>query len=330
MSETTPGRRTGLADLHANSQATENLISDALLGHLLITTVPDTTDGVMPYSYSDLEDALSLTSLPTSIMPNRPRPVDAFRRATQMIEGQTTISETGNRVNFLRREVSKDGGEVLYGLVAEEVDSKGETLHYETVANLHFFPAVVTPGGERLLMNVFSGISDAAVERKARAIIAELESAYLLRKSTLDAAKVRGMVRDALRGMHALPIKDSVQFIPIVNEKSVKELAGVLRAIGASAFTIPIGDASDQMAMITQALDQRNTQQIDELLGDIGSGKVTTLRSYTALLTRFGEISKRSDLYQKSYNIRSAADAGRLAAAQQMLLELSKQVSGTR
>ena len=98
----------------------------------------------------------------------------------------------------------------------------------------------------------------------------------------------------------------------------------------ASAFTIPIGDASDQMAMITQALDQRNTQQIDELLGDIGSGKVTTLRSYTALLTRFGEISKRSDLYQKSYNIRSAADAGRLAAAQQMLLELSKQVSGTR
>lgn len=263
---------------------------EAWLGELLWYTVSETT-----VDYVTLKKVLEANGL-GSYVPRAPRDEDVFRRVAPNGH-KKKISTTNDEihVNYLIRQVKRGGGSCTKHIVAETVDSSGETLDYEEVYSLFYDGDVATMVVAQL------GAGDATAEEIAHQLLHDFKSA----RGRVDAAAVRGVIRRVLDDARAVNVRPTggVYFVMPQYSPLVEALENVAAELpGAFVHPLPLLDDRKQRDMLKRAYETETAEEADRMLSEI-SGMLGNKDSrvtpdfYARLSARFTRMKDRNAEY---------------------------------
>lgn len=269
---------------HAKSQD-----ADTYLGHLVWYMVAETT-----VEHSVLHGLLKKHNLEFAC-PRAPRDEDVFRRCAPNGHRKKVVTTNNEiHVNYLIRQVKRNGGVCTKHIVAETVDASGETLDYEEVYELKYANGSLTssPLG--------------AGDYTAGLIAEEIEQDYLQTKGRVDGNALRTVIRKVMDQARATAVRPAggVYFVMAQYSDLVEALEAAVEPIaGTQVHSLPLVDDKKQRDMLRRAYEAETVEEVERSLGEIAEllkrEEEITSDQYARLSSRFSLLSTKNKEYMK-------------------------------
>ena len=196
--------------------------------------------------------------------------------------------------NLTREERDKSKSQLSYGSVGEFVlykpDRKGVTRAYdESAARLAY------KGVEHVLYPHI----ESSEWGQIKYLCDQIKFDYERHRTTLDGWRIRSLVREYIKNLGGIKIKDSIYFVPKAGAAEGRRLADAVNHLGdCRMVTIPILDVVDQRDMIIEALQTDTEAQMTSLAQEIAKYSTKpTVASYTRLRGLYDDLTRRTQLY---------------------------------
>lgn len=267
------------------------------------------------------------------MLPPVPRNSDVFKRAcTAAQEKRVPTSVDGVFANFMIREVGKDPDNIWRRVVAETVDSMGQTLTYTEMADIHFQrptgAITITP-----LTVVIDGAVDQHLVDEAARVTTAVKNLYVGWQNTLTPFAVRELIRKIIRGLNATILRDGLYFVKEQHAGKVEAVEQVVNQTpGGSLFnSFPLIDDSKQREMLRQSFEAESVGEVDRLLGEIreimvdSSQRITSDR-FAGLKMEYDALRRKCADYSDLLDTAMVETASRLEVMDAGLFELMGRV----
>ena len=270
------------------------------LGHIAWYSIAKprlTSDGLI--------ELIADLGLDPAIIPNPPRPGDAFKRACRYSERKgLPIPYSDNTANFLIRPVAQTHEDIERHMVIEVVDPDGRKLEYHDVAHLTF-------DRSKAVLNVskksIGDTLDALTDDTLQAFAVHLKDAT----KYIDAQVIRRMIREQLDLMSAIAVRrqGSVYFIPFKAKKLTEALEKFTTYCGpGSAFhALPLIDDTKQREMVKAAFEDEVHEGATQLITELGQLQDTkteiTSNAWTVYREKFNTLKAQTGEYQSLVNM---------------------------
>lgn len=267
---------------------------EALLGRLLMFTVPDAT----LLDYQKTIDELGQQDL-TRALPLPPKDYDTFRRITSDAE-QNRIphgATPGVVENWMVRDVSADDDHIVRRAVVELRDAKNQRLDYKEVVDMVFVKPKGSHANGRLRFDWIDNPTDWPFADK---MVTEVRSRYNQERGKLASGVVRNWLTRTIRAMGGVTVRpnggvyfleeDLAGQVETLEEFCVKHLPA-----GGECHSIELLDSDKQRELIRRSIERETIGAIEEITQEINEirrdGKLTS--------NRFIDIQRRVKAVQK-------------------------------
>jgi hypothetical protein len=296
----------------------ENVSEDRLLGHIAWYTISQ------PHvTHEQLAEMVSDLPLNKSLLPNKPRLGDAFKRACRYSERKKLTYRDDQFVNFMIRDVAQSTDRVVRHLVLEIVDSEGETLEHHDVAHMTFDRKKDTLHVRKLNLN---SELDLLTQETLKMFTDNFDHAT----KYIDAQVLRLMIRKQLDSMGAISVRKqgSIYFAPLGVKDKTEALETLLDRLGGGSMfhSLPLVDTSKQREMVTAAFEEEvhdeATQIIAELAEKKTKGKQMTARAFEEYRERYNRLKGNAGEYAKLVEDEMTKTKTEIQALDQHLVEM--------
>jgi len=324
-------------DIHTGSRQLNAYLREhtgddvALLGSVVLMSV----GAVEPVTHTELRNWFTELELDPSYLPNQPRAVDAYERATGSAKTKypmglnpntgrkkQTHEKTGQTVTLMMRHVVRDETRVVRHLVRELADHADEALSYEVkLAEAEFEreigPTIPVGSGEMTLTTVDDEIEQlGALERTTiTELIDKMRKDYDHHCRYIPNSRVSKMLRDYLeRRCAGIRLQSGVYFVPRQHGETLGALRELAGRCGAQVNRIPLPDTAEQRAMVGDAFNAKCGADLDSLARDIAREQADGAATYrvTKLHKRFVEVKREAEEYQTNLGAELGDTAARL------------------
>jgi hypothetical protein len=238
-----------------------------------------------------------LCNLDSTFLPKPIQASDAWKKATKTVEDldyTMKIAFDPMKARLLIRNVSSDDVSIERHVVREIVDTKGKALSHDVVMKVRFWFH-----NQRTTFERTEFVQPQEVDQMT-IVENEINQAYAFHKDHLDGNALRQIIRNYIKSLHAVPVRDGVYFI--AQDKIIEKLdnlAKFTRAIGSRMYMVPLlaGD-TEHTDMIREAYATQAEADMNSLMKAISdirakyAGKPIPKRSYEALVERFAQASQ--------------------------------------
>lgn len=314
--------------------ATDTLPQDLLLGHLAVTTVHN-----LAYPRDDLVTLFESLGLDPEHIPPLSTPAGAFAKATnrqefeyEMPNGSLGVLRTEDVTSPNPREV------VLKAIVRKEQGRTRPLLDFQRVGEVRLYRPVRKGRGGRVLVESarFLALLDREntlrhEQKHVAAFLQHLEARYVRYCTTLDGHGMRALLTSYLRGpLQAVPLKPSVNFVPIRHADVVKKLAQAAAAIeGVQLDLIPMVDLGNQREIVVRAVQESTEAELTQLAARLreASASPSTL---VRLREQYDELMARTATYREMLGEAVARTSSASDIVQALLRDLAHRVFETK
>lgn len=323
------------------------LPEDMLLGSLVFFTVPEGG-----YDRDELVKAVLDLGLDPALVPHENKPLDAWRKAVKAANEFTYPLPSGQSAHVLIREV-EGGKESQLRLVVREIrDSGSRTLRHDVIGEIEFHRPVrhhgmVTQASARPQAIRWTHRGRATpIHQSERVHLERLNDRYMAdykrHLSFMDGAKVRWMLRDALRSMQGVPVRASTFFIrthfapqlALWRELMEQRLTclvwddnGNVERTHAVMHRVPLLALQESKAMLTAAVNDDTVTQLSDIMRDIAElrnrSKITA-NAFQAVTQRFKDVMATAAEYTAWLDDRSDDTAASVEMAEAALAGLKR------
>lgn len=305
---------------------------------------------VEPVTHSELKNWFAELELDPTYMPNPPRAVDAYERATGSAKTKyplgtnpsgrkkQTHEKTGQTVTLMMRHVVRDETRIVRHLVRELANHADEALSYEVkLAEAEFVreigPTIPVGSGDMTLTAVDSEIDQLGAFERATitGLIGQIQQDYEHACRYIPSARLSRMLRDYLEHRcAAIRLQNGVYFVPRQHGETLGALRELARRCGAQINRIPLPDTADQRAMVSDAFNTKAAADLDSLARDIAREQAEGAASYRVakLHTRFLEVKREAEEYQTNLGAELGDTAARLDLINAQMTNLLMSVRG--
>ncbi len=333
------------------------LPAESLLGSLAFFTVPEGG-----YDRKQLVDAATDLGLDLALVPHENKPLDAWKKAVKAANEFTYpyggwTSGGSQTAHILVREVEGGKESALRLLVREVRDSSSRTLDHQVIGEVEFFRPV-RHNGQVSQTSARAG-SMRWVHRGKAALVLPEERQHLDRLNArymadyqrhlqfMDAAKVRWMVRDALRSLSGVPVRASTFFVPTSNAGALalwRELMeqrldcrvvdedGKVTIKHAVMHRVPLVALQESKQMLVDAVQEDTLTQLNDVMKDIRDLKerrqTVTYAAYTAVHERYQKVMATAMEYTRWLEVEFDSTGAAAEMAQAALKGLKKAIAG--
>jgi uncharacterized protein DUF6744 len=340
-------------DIHTRNRQLNTYLRDhtgddvTLLGSVALMSV----GAVAAVTHAELRTWFTELELDTSYLPNEPRAVDAYERATgsaktkyplglNPVTGRKkqTHEKTGQTVTLMMRHVVRDEDRVVRHLVRELADHADEALSYEVkLAEAAFEreigPTIPIGSGEMTLTTIDEEIDKlAAVERTTiNGLIDQMRKDYENHCRYIPNARVSKMLRNYLeRHCAGIRLQNGVYFVPRQHAEALGALRELATRCGAQLNRIPLSDTAEQREMVGEAFNAKCGADLDSLSRDIAREQADGAAAYrvTKLHKRFLEVKREAEEYQANLGAELGDTAARLDLVNAQMANLFASVGG--
>jgi hypothetical protein len=211
----------------------DSLPEDAVLGHMVITTVADAA-----YDGRVLEDAFNRHGLNPKFLPPALNPADAFEKASKEISGNRYAVRLNNQTlnaELMVREVARTKNVIERQITREIKDDRHRVLRYDKVAELVYYRPV-TIGGRvdystarvrSTLVPEVTGDERTLLEGE----IVKFDTAFARYRHFYDGQRMRTLLRHYLLHLNAIMLKGSVYFVHATRADELKRLRAMSQEV---------------------------------------------------------------------------------------------------
>lgn len=314
-----------------NTYLAEHGRAENLLGQVVLLSVGT----VEPVTHSELEGWFTELALEPGFLPNPPRPVDAYERATGRAKTKYPLGgsgpggykkqkfdATGKTVTLMVRHVLRDETRIVRHLVRELADHADVALSYEVrLAEAEFVreiaPDLPEGSGDMTLTTVDEEIDALAPEERTTIndLIAQIQADYDHGRAHIPAARIAKCLRDYLeQRCGAIRIQNGAYFVPNKHAERLGSLRELAARCGASIARIPLPDTSEQRDLVADAFDAKVGADLDSLSRDIAREKTAGAAPYRVakLHKRYLEVEREAREYQDNLDAEIGDTTARL------------------
>jgi hypothetical protein len=268
-----------------------------------------------------IEQQFLLCGLDSKFLPKKIQPSDAWKKATKIVDDVTYTYDASKqqRARLMVRNVTSDSIEIERHVVREIVDAKDRTLSHDVVLKLFYrffdhsmyvrpnFDPILTPQHEIDQLQV--------VEQ-------DIRTAYEHHKEHLDGNALRYIIRNYIKSLHAVPVRDGVYFVADSQADELSALQKFTRAIGSRIYTVPLLDNDDEhREMVREAFITQSEQDMYSLIKQVKdteekyAGKRIPKRAYEKLVEAFAATNQTKTEIEQQFgeSMENASDAFGLA-----------------
>jgi hypothetical protein len=306
-----------------------DLPDDCILGRIVMFTITD--HPVAPDDYEKLFDDLNLN---TAFLPPAIKPVDAFKKATMVVNDEEYELPNGTTATLLTRDVSSTPTAITRQLWREVRDSRNKRLRFDQVGEMVFYRPTITGGKtqngtERLRLSKLAAPLDPAEMPQIDAAFQMMQDAYPRYRDFYDGMKIRDSVRRYLKYLNALEIKGGVYFVHATRDEELQRLATLVRSIGGGCamYLVPLPDIQAQREMIVETFQREAEQSLNDLIKEIAHLRATRQRitpnAYAKLRDRFDTVMNQATEYTRTLSISQDRTGAAAELALDSLMELN-------
>ena len=319
--------------LHEYLTEAGELPKDVLLGRIVLFTVADGRT-----RFADLAQWFDDLDLNKAMMPVENKPVDAFRKATSDLTGESYPLDGDLRAHLMCRDVTTNDNYVRRQITREIQDAKKKNLDYDEAITCTFYraPRADKAGkrrrGERLHIQVrhdnLAPMEHEHIEKCAKAI----ENAFLDYYEYLDGNKVRATVRRYLKHLNAIEIKGGVYFVHISRDNELQRLAEFVTRLGGGCYmqTIPMVDLKKEREFIAEAFEREASQSLQEITKEakalLETRKTITPAMYQKMRERFDAVLANANEHMATLEVSQDVTAASAEVALQALSALREEM----
>lgn len=290
------------------------LPEDVLLGHLVVTTVPDGA-----YPRDELCQLLKDAGLHDKYVPKLSSPLDGFRKATHRREKYYTTSRGWPGILRVETITSPSKEQVWKSVARKEQDPNKPALRFSQVGTIRMWRSIrkVGPKGRYVdnssarLLSVLDILPD--LDEPERNTITEfmreIESDYAKYTTTLSGSSIRTILRNFFTDMNGVLIKPSLWFVPQSNSRQLELLQNVIDCLGDTRLElIPLVDLKDQRDNLVRALSSDTEEQLLKLATQISGlmkQKSIPPSRYAEYLKKFKEATDRMETYEQQLGLKA-------------------------
>ena len=279
-----------------------------------------------------IEQQFLLCGLDSKFLPKKIQPSDAWKKATKIVDDVTYTYDaskqqswpssgtvTATRARLMVRNVTSDNIEIERHVVREIVDAKDRTLSHDVVLKLIYRFAdhsmYVQPQYDPILTPQYEIDQLQAVEQ-------DIRTAYEHHKEHLDGNALRYIIRNYIKSLHAVPVRDGVYFVADSQADELSALQKFTRAIGSRIYTVPLLDNDDEhREMVREAFITQSEQDMYSLIKQVKdteekyAGKRIPKRAYEKLVEAFAATNQTKTEIEQQFgeSMENASDAFGLA-----------------
>lgn len=248
-----------------------------------------------------VEQQFLLCNLDSTFLPKPIQASDAWKKATKTVEqveydiklDPNNLLAPAMKARLLIRNVSSDDTTIERHVVREIVDKNGKELSHDVVMKVRYWFH-----NERVTFERTEFVQPQEVDQMT-IVENEINQAYSFHKDHLDGNALRQIIRNYIKSLHAVPVRDGVYFIAQDKIEKLDNLAKFTRAIGSRMYMVPLlaGD-TEHTEMIREAYATQAEADMNSLMKAISdvrakyAGKPIPKRSYEALVERFAQASQ--------------------------------------
>lgn len=301
-------------------------------------------------SLDDVERAFLMLNIPVQFLPKPINPVDAYRKATNLEQGNKVEYEApwagaGHSARILIREVKKDSKTVERHIVRENVDANGRTLTYDKIGEAIFYRAPrqssgkqrgYVASGEKVRFNLLTPMVHPEEAGILQQVVTDIQNRYRHYCVNLDGNAIRKIVRDYVISLNAVAVKPSggVYFVHKDKRERLEAIQKFVLGLhtGSTFHTLPLVDTGEQREMLSEAFQTEVESDVQELLRDIGalnescSNGAIPSDKYDAMLDRYTTLITRSEEYTTVLGASQARAATAIEMAMMACMELAARV----
>ncbi|MER7015340.1 DUF6744 family protein [Saccharopolyspora sp. NPDC000359] len=305
----------------------------ALLGALVIYNVVDVDD----VTVEDLRGDMDELELDPGYLPEPPRPIEAFEKATSAAKTSYPLgghrrrnhTQTGQTVTLMMRPVVRDETRIVRHLVRELVDHGNEELSYEVeIARCEFTRATghgTDPGdGEMTIEQVNTDCLTPAEHQVLNEIVQQITNEFESRRRYVSADRIRKLLRDYIeRELAAVRIHNGVYFVHHQHLGVLAGLRELTQRCGAELTRVPLPDTSESREMVEGAFDAKIATDLKSLSRDLAREQADP-KNYRvrALHKRFATIKTSLAQHQQQMDTQRTELADHLALLEQQMTSL--------
>ena len=268
-----------------------------------------------------IEQQFLLCGLDSKFLPKKIQPSDAWKKATKIVDDVTYTYDASKqqRARLMVRNVTSDSIEIERHVVREIVDAKDRTLSHDVVLKLfyRFFDhsMYVRPNFDPILTPQHEIDQLQTVEQ-------DIRTAYEHHKEHLDGNALRYIIRNYIKSLHAVPVRDGVYFVADSQADELAALQKFTRAIGSRIYTVPLLDNDDEhREMVREAFITQSEQDMYSLIKQVKdteekyAGKRIPKRAYEKLVEAFAATNQTKSEIEQQFgeSMENASDAFGLA-----------------
>lgn len=173
------------------------------------------------YDADKLEISFIRHNLNDRFLPPRINPTDAYEKASKAAHGlkYTVTMPDGSQATaeILVRDVSRTNSQIVRHLIREVKDADNKSLAYDKVGEMVFYrPALRNNRVDHASANVRTQLEPGLTPQEHALLVqhlAQFDADYDRYRKYHDGQKMRGVLREYLRYLNAVPMKASVYFV---------------------------------------------------------------------------------------------------------------------
>lgn len=309
--------------------STGTMPEDALIGRIVLFTISDE-----PIAQQDISDWFDELRLNPTLLPPPIKAVDAYKKATSLIDGQEYDLGGGLTATLLCRDVASPNQYIVRHVMREVRDSKNRVLTYDKVIEATFYRPVIGKDGraqrgtERFRLTVINDDLRPGERGRMDATILKIEDSYKRYHGYLDGQKLRAVIRSYLKYLNAIEIKGGVYFINSNRVPELTQLQTLVSRFGGKCRMdlIPLVDLGAQRDMVVEAFQREAAEALNEIVQEVAHLRTTrkkiTPKAYAAIRVRYDEVIAQAKEYLRTLGISQDVTAGAAELALDSLIQL--------
>lgn len=317
-----------------------HLPSDALLGNLVWFTI---SNADVPFN--QIHNDLAKYQLADHGLRKRIRPVDAFKKATQIVKHNFGKTEEGVNSALLVRQVGQDSDLSYRHVMLERAIYKAgrkRRLDYEPVGEIVLARGSINAQGEYEGYGLkvsrlerpdidFSTEEEEWLSEK----MAEVEPTFHHKMTHLDSHAIRTFVREYLYALNAILAKENggVYFVPQAHSDELRRLRSWVESIGSSMDLTPLVNFDESRDMLVGSFTEdamREVQQASSEITKILSDPNRSIRetTYDQYADQASDLIKKLSDYRNLLGDKLEDAADTLTMFKLQILQLTERIDG--
>lgn len=324
------------SDLRKYIDAAGELPPDTVLGNLCYFTIRDGT-----YDGPTIEKWFEELNLNPKFVPEPNNPFNAFRIATSSADGTSYSFSNGNTAEVLVRDL-RDTKEIFSRQLTREIrDKRQQRLAYEKVGEAVFYRPVglggkIQYGTERVRFSLDTAVVSPEEKPLLERVLQKIDDDYQERRNYWDANKVRGMIREYIKYLNGLRLKDGVYFVHRNRTDELQRLAEltgrlVQRSGGRNSMTlVPWVDLENLRESLIESFQDEAVKELRDVAGNIAKLRSTrakiTPAAYAKIKGEYDQVMKKALEYTRTLKIDQDRTGAEAETVQEMLITLQKEM----